>query len=124
MKRLLHELTKIGIDHADESSIRLQLRRRSDCKTTANQYFLIKGSTSKRIDRRNTDTKNTSCVIIPRCDVPEKFFHLIEGCIILLIHQFVSNYYFHNTEREEEQIHEGPNAINLSCAGEQDYYLD
>ena len=98
LKRLLHALTKIGMDHADESSIRLQLRKRSDCKTTANQssirlqlrkrsdckttanqYFLVKGSTSPKIDRKGNDTKNTSCVIIPRSDVPERFFQIIEG---------------------------------------------
>lgn len=82
LKRLLHELSRIGMDHADESSIRLQLRKRSDCKTTANQYFLMRGSTSKRIDRKGTDTKNTSCVIIPRSDVPERFFQIIEGYIL------------------------------------------
>ena len=79
LKRLLHELSKIGIDHADESSIRMQLRKRSDCKSIANQYFLVKGSTSTKIDRKCTDTKNTSCVIIPRNDVPESFFHIREG---------------------------------------------
>ena len=79
LKRLLHALTRIGMDHADESSIRLQLRKRSDCKTTANQYFLVKGSTPQKIDRKGNDTKNTSCVIIPRSDVPERFFQIIEG---------------------------------------------
>ena len=79
LKRLLHELSKIGLDHADDSSIRMQLRKRSDCKSTANQYFLVKGSTSTKIDRKSTDTKNTSCVIIPRSDVPERFFQIIEG---------------------------------------------
>ena len=76
LKRLLHTLTRIGMDHADESSIRLQLRKRSDCKTTTNQYFLVEGFTSKKIDRKGNDTKNTSCVIIPRSDVPERFFRL------------------------------------------------
>ena len=81
LKRLLHALTRIGMDHADESSIRLQLRKRSDCKTTANQYFLVKGSTSKKM---GNNTKNTSCVIIPRSDVPERFFQIIEGYSALL----------------------------------------
>ena len=39
LKRLLLELTKIGIDHADESAIRMHLTKRSDCKSTANQYL-------------------------------------------------------------------------------------
>ena len=69
------------MNHADELSIQLQLRKRSDCKTTANQHFLVKGSTSKKIDRKGNDTKNTSCVIIPRSDVPARFFQIIDGQI-------------------------------------------
>ena len=104
LKRLLHALTKIEKDHADESSIRLQLRKRSDCKTTANQYFLVKGSTSKR---KGNDTKNTSCVIIPRSDVPERFFQIIERLQVLFI---VPHKDFVFIGREEGEINAATNS--------------
>ena len=77
LKKLLHRLDDLGIQHPDESSFRRQLRKRNDCKTTANQHFLMKGSTSTDIDRRRGDTRNFSCVIVPRKDIPKEFFDLI-----------------------------------------------
>ena len=77
LKKLLRRLDNLGIQHTDESSIRRQLRKRSDCKTTANQHFLMKGSTSTDIDRKRGDTRNLSCVILPRKDIPKQFFSLI-----------------------------------------------
>ena len=77
LKKLLRRLDNLGIQHTDESSIRRQLRKRSDCKTTANQHFLMRGSTSTDIDRKRGDTRNLSCVILPRKDIPKQFFSLI-----------------------------------------------
>ena len=77
LKKLLRRLDNLGIRHADESAIRRQLRKRSDCKTTANQHFLVKGSSSREIDRRRGDTRNLSCVIVPRKEIPKEFFDLM-----------------------------------------------
>ena len=77
LKKASSSLDNLGIQHTDESSIRRQLRKRSDCKTTANQHFLMRGSTSTDIDRKRGDTRNLSCVILPRKDIPKQFFSLI-----------------------------------------------
>ena len=37
----------------------------------------MKGSTSTDIDRKRGDTRNLSCVILPRKDIPKQFFSLI-----------------------------------------------
>ena len=117
LKRLLHELSKIGLDHADESSIRMQLRKRSDCKSTAIQYFLVKGSTSTKIDRKGTDTKNTSCVIIPRSDVPERSFQIIEGSYMQALWFTLLLCTYCTLEREKEQIDGAPSTSTESIEG-------
>ena len=77
LKKLLRRLDNLGIQHTNELCIHRQLRKRSDCKTTANQHFLMKGSTSTDIDRKRGDTRNLSCVIVPQKDIPKQFFDLI-----------------------------------------------
>ena len=79
IKELLKLLDNESIPHADESDLRRQLRKRRECKTSGNQHFLKQGSSSKTIDRGNGDTRNMSCVIVPRKDIPECFFSLLEG---------------------------------------------
>lgn len=76
LKELLQLLDNYSISHAGESSIRRELRKRNDCKTSGNQFFLNKNSHSNTIVRRrkNGDVRNVSCVIIPSKDVPDLFF--------------------------------------------------
>ena len=67
-------LDKYAIKYADEPSIRRKLRKRGDCKTSANQLFLRKNSQSVTIDRKKEDTRNVLGIVIPSTDVPESFF--------------------------------------------------
>ena len=87
LRELLKCLDDLGIPHAYESDIRRRLRKRDDCKTSANQHFLRLTSESSNIDRTRGDTRNMSCIIIPKRDVPEIFFNLLEGlymCILFI----------------------------------------
>ena len=80
LKELMPLLDKYGIEHVDESAIRRELRKRGDCRTSGNQFFLKQGSQFDAIDRKRGDTRNVSCVIIPSKDVPEAFFQVkLEG---------------------------------------------
>lgn len=79
LKDLLNALDKYGIEHDSESCIRRKLRKRSDVKTTASQFFLKPAVVSLDMDRKNCDPK--SCVLIPRGDIPSEFFELLDGKI-------------------------------------------
>lgn len=86
LKDLLSVLDSYDIDHESESSIRRKLRKRSDVKTTASQFFLKSAAVSLDMDRKNCESK--SCVFIPRGDVPSEFFELLdnktEGMVVTL----------------------------------------
>ena len=77
LKDFLHALDRYNIEHDGESSIRRKLRKRSDVKTTATQYFLKSDVVSLDMDRENCDPK--SCVLIPRGDIPSEFFDLLDS---------------------------------------------
>ena len=77
LKDLLSVLDSYDIDHESESSIRRKLRKRSDVKTTASQFFLKPAAVSLDMDRKNCESK--SCVLIPRGDVPSEFFELLDN---------------------------------------------
>ena len=77
LKDLIQALDKYGIGHENESSIRRKLRKRSDVKTTATQFFLKSTAVSLDMDRKNCDPK--SCVLIPRGDIPSEFFEFVDG---------------------------------------------
>lgn len=89
LKELLQLLDRFEIEHADESTIRRELRKRGDCKTSANQFFLTKKSKSTLIDRKKGDTRNVSCVIIPSKDVPDSFFEALEAKGNASAHNFI-----------------------------------
>lgn len=76
LKKFLKVLDEKSIDHDDESQIRRNLRRRADVKTTATQFFLNPDSTSTEMIRNNCIPH--SCVIIPKSDVPQDFFELMD----------------------------------------------
>ena len=63
LKDLLSAFT-CDIDHESESCIRRKLRKRSDVKATASQFFLKSAAVSLDLDRKNCDSK--SCILIPR----------------------------------------------------------
>ena len=89
LKELLQLLDKYSIQHIDEPSIRRELRRRSDCKTSGNQFFLTKDSRAKKIIRKMGDTRNISCIIIPYSDIPDSFFKALEtGKYYILFGQY------------------------------------
>ena len=71
IKELLKLLEDESVPHAGISDLRRQLRKRRECKTSRNQHFLKQGFSSKTIDRSSGDTRNRSCVIVPRKDIPE-----------------------------------------------------
>ena len=76
LKDFIQALDKYSIEHDTESSIRRKLRKRSDVKTTATQFFLKPTVTSLDMNRKNCDPK--SCVLIPRSDIPSEFFKLLD----------------------------------------------
>ncbi len=83
LKELLVKLDRLKIEHQDEAAIRRQLRimanRTNGVKTSANQFFLKKDAIDSVIDRKKPNTRNVSCVIIPRHDVPQCFSRLVSG---------------------------------------------
>ncbi len=82
LRELLGKLDDLGIDHKDEPSIRRQLRSLAEksvsVKTSANQHFLKKGATDTKIDRKTANTRNVSCIILSRRDIPECFFRMLD----------------------------------------------
>ena len=87
LEELLSILDSYDIDHESESAIRRKLRKRSDVKTTASQFFLKSAAVSHEMDRKNYESK--SCVLIPRGDVPSEFFELLDNKIegmVLIVH--------------------------------------
>ena len=75
LKKFLKVLDENNIEHDDESQIRRYLRRRVDIKTTATQFFLSPTIKSNEMIRKNCTPH--SCIIIPKSDVPQEFFELI-----------------------------------------------
>ena len=71
------ELDDKEIPHENESALRKKLRRRANVKTSATQYFLDKKKEGKKITRENGS--GHSCIIIPRSDVPQEFFDIVEA---------------------------------------------
>ena len=76
LKKFLKVLDDKQIEHDEESHIRRNLRRRADVKTTATQFFLSASATSRDMVRKNCTPQ--SCVIIPKSDIPQEFFDLID----------------------------------------------
>ena len=64
------------IPHNNENSIRANIRHKKHYNTTTKQHFLSKWSMKRQIVR-SVETRCKSCICIPKCDVPEKFFTLI-----------------------------------------------
>ena len=80
LKELLRALDEKLIPHDDERSIRRKLRKRVDVKTTASQFFLKEDreiGPMESLNRQNSSPH--SCVIIPRADVPQEFFEVMEN---------------------------------------------
>ena len=88
LKKLLYQLDDLGIQHPDESSFHHQLWKWSDCNTTVNQLFPMKGSASTDINRTRADTRNLFSVIVPHKKKHPKaffFFGLIAMGILLYL---------------------------------------
>ncbi len=88
LKELLEKQDGLNIEHEDEATIRRRLRvmadRTKSVKTSANQFFLKQGAVDSVIDRKKPNTRNVSCVIVPRHDVPQCFYRLISGGTTIL----------------------------------------
>ena len=86
LKDLLCVLDQFWINHPEEPSIRKVLRQNKGVLTSANQLFLLDGTSAEQITM--TNSWHYSCIIIQKEEVPQAF--LEKGTLDCCVHETVS----------------------------------
>ena len=80
LKEFIKEADRWNIEHHEEKNIRQKLRGHPRCDSRKKQYFNIIGSEKKKIDRRDkASVRCLTCICMPRDEVPDGFFELMDA---------------------------------------------